>query len=148
MALDKISRSLPNAVRQAMDPARTLAWIRNLRSSIAGSNSELAQDSAKVYKEQIQDAKGEGDSLTIQNIGTETVDEHKAVVSADLVVARKWSRSVQRRNSTDYYSYQVSAAVLHARTTLLKAGEYWYVPDWMPKAEKGALTDAWKGLHP
>lgn len=136
MALDKITRSLPNAVRQTLDAAKTLSWISGLRSMIAASNAELAQLCSKAYKDQIQDAKGEGDSLTIQNLSTETVDEHKAVISADLVVARKWSRSVQRRNSTDYYSYQVSAAVLHARTTLLKAGEFWYVPDWMPEAEK------------
>ena len=42
----------------------------------------------------------------------------------------------------------VSAAVLHAKTTLLRAGEYWYVPDWMPKAEKGALKNAWKEANP
>jgi hypothetical protein len=147
IAVDKITRSLPGAVRQSLDATKMLSWINGLRDMIASSNSELAQDSFRAYKDQVQDAKGECDSLTIQNVSSETVDEHKAVISADLIVSRKWSRTIQNRNSTDSFSYQMSAGILHAKTTLLKAGEYWYVPDWMPKAEKGELINAWKGLR-
>ena len=148
IALDKINRSLPGAVRQTLDADETMSWISNLRSMIARSNAELAEDTFRAYKDQMLGAKGDGDSLTIQNISTETVDDHKAIISADLVVARKWSRSIQKRNDSDTFNYMVSAAVLHAKTTLLRAGEYWYVPDWMPKAEKGALKNAWKEANP
>ena len=144
IALNKITRSLPGAVRQTLDGRKTMFWIEDLRNMISRSNAELALDCYSAYKDQIYDAKGDGDSLTIQNVSVQNVDDHKAIVSADLVVARKWSRSIQKRNDSDTFNYWVSAAVLHAKTTLLKAGEYWYVPDWMPKAEKGTLTDAWK----
>ena len=148
IAVDKITRSLPNAVRQTMNTARAQAWVNDLRSMVAASNSELAKDSYKAYKEQIFDAKGENDSMTIQDTSTETIDEHKAIVSANLVVARKWTRSVQRRNETDYFNYLMAAGILHVKTTLLKAGEYWYVPDWMPKTEKGETVNAWKDANP
>jgi hypothetical protein len=148
IAVDKITRSLPGAVRQTIDTAKTQSWVSGLRDMIASSNSELAQDCFNAYKDQVLGAKGDDDSLTIQNISTETIDEHKAIISADLVVSRKWTRSIQNRNNTDYFNYQMSAGILHAKTTLLKAGEYWYVPDWMPKIEKGELTNAWKEANP
>ena len=147
IAIDKITRSLPNAVRQSLNTAKLLGWVTGLRDMIASSNSELAQDCFRAYKDQVLDAKGDSDSLTIKNATTETVDEHKAIISADLVVSRKWTRSIQRRNTTDNFSYQMSAGVLHAKTTLLKAGEYWYVPDWMPKVEKGELVNGWRATH-
>lgn len=148
IAVDKITRSLPSAVRQSLDKERILSWVNGMRDMIASSNSELAQDSFRAYKEQVLDAKGESDSLTIQNISAETIDEHKAVISADLIVSRKWTRSIQNRNSTDSFTYQMAAGILHAKTTLLKAGEFWYVPDWMPKVEKGETTNAWKEANP
>lgn len=148
MAVEKITRSLPAAVRPTLNQDRMMAWVTDLRNTIAKSNSELAQDSYKAYKEQLFDAHGENDSLTIQDTAAEAVDEHKTVVSANLVIVRKWTRSVQRRNNTDYYTYQMAAGVLHVKTTLLKAGEYWYVPDWMPEIEKGELVDAWREANP
>ena len=36
----------------------------------------------------------------------------------------------------------MSAGILHVKTTLLKAGKYWYVPDCMPRVEKGERVDA------
>ena len=96
------------------------------------------------YDKNLFDAKGTSDSMTVQNMNTDTIDDHKAVISADIIVSREWTRSVQRNNkNTDSYSYKMSACMLRAKTTLLKAGDYWYVPDWMPKAEKGEKIDAW-----
>ena len=142
IALNKITRSLPGAVRQSMDAVKTLSWISDLRNRIAQTNGELAQDCFRAYKDQIQDAKGDADSMTIQNKTVETVDEHKTVISADLAVARKWMRTVQRGSNSDTYSYMVSAGILHVKTTLLKAGKYWYVPDWMPQITEGERVDA------
>ncbi len=138
IAVSKITRSLPEAVRQIVDPIRLQSWVNNLRSMIAESNTELAAASSNFYKDAVQGAKGEDDSMTIENLSTQLIDEHKAVVSADLVVSRKWMRSLQNRNN-DTYTYKMSANVLHAETTLLKAGEYWYVPDFMPEAKTAEL---------
>ena len=135
VAAARIARSMPPAVLQSMNGQQLQSWINDLRSLIAKSNDELAAECSKSYKEEIFDAKGDEDSLTIQNLSTQIVDEHKAVVSADLVVSRKWTRYLNNKNQ-DSFSYQMSAGVLHARTTLLKAGNYWYVPDWMPGIEK------------
>ena len=148
IAVNKITRSLPGAVRQTMDAAKMMSWIGGLRTMIAGSNSELAEDCHKAFKDKIFDAKGDKDALIIQDISTETVDEHKAVISADLVIYREWTRSVQKRNDYDYFNYKMSAGILHARTTVLKAGEYWYVPDWMPRAEKGEKINSRKEADP
>ena len=43
---------------------------------------------------------------------------------------------------------RVVQTILHVKTTLLKAGEYWYVPDWMPKAEKDECVNAWREANP
>ncbi len=142
IAVSKITRSLPTAVRRNMDTAKMLAWISGLRNTIAESNGELARDSASVYKDNLFDAKGDRDSMTVQNLAAETVDEHKTVISADLVVSRDWSYSTPHGSDTDYYCFKMSAGILHVRTTLLKAGKYWYVPDFMPRVEKGKRVDA------
>ena len=144
IASDKLARSLPAAVRGSMDDVQFQSWLIGLRSKIGKSNGDLALDCFRAYKEDIGDAKGEDDTMVMQNITTETIDEHKAVVSAELVISRKWTRSYQHGNNTDYYNYQMAAGILHAQTTLLKAGEYWYVPDWMPKIEPGETVNGWK----
>lgn len=137
IASSKITRSLPAAVRPTVAAAQIQSWVYGLRGMIEKSNGELAQECFRAYKDQILDAKGENDTMKIQNVTSEVIDDHKTIVSADLVVSREWMRTVQRGSNSDSYSYQVSAGVLHARTTLLKAGEYWYVPDWMPNVIQG-----------
>ena len=144
IAVNKITRSLPAAVRQTLDHTKTTLWISHLHNITAESNGELAEECGKVCREKLLGAKGKDDVMNIENISVETADEHKAVVSADLYVVRSWSRSVQGRNETDRFVYRMSAGVLHPKTTLLKAGKYRYVPDWMPKAEKGERISALK----
>lgn len=139
IAVSKITRSLPEAVRQTADTLKIQSWVNDLRSMISASNTELAAACFSVYKDSVQGAKGEDDAMTIENLSTRLIDEHKAVISADLVVSRKWMRSLQNKNN-DTFSYKMSANVLHAETTLLKADEYWYVPDFMPEIKKEGLV--------